>query len=164
MRTGPAVILIAFAVVLQTIAGPLYQIGGVAPDFPFLALAYLALFAQQRKILALGGIAAIAIDVISLDPIGTRLAGYLPALWLLGRVRRTLWAEVPVFRSVATLGACIVAFGMEAAFLAWKEGRWPDPGFEAECVLYTALIGVCVHAALDGYRSRLGWVRDRFFA
>jgi rod shape-determining protein MreD len=164
MKTWPAIILVAFAVVLQTTAVPLYQIGGVAPDFPFLTLAYLALFAQQRRILALGAAAAIAIDLVSLDPLGTRLAGYLPALWFLGRVRRTLWAEVTVFRGIATLGGCIIAWGMEILFLAWREGRWPDVAFESECILYTALIGVCVHAALDGYRSRLGWARDRFFA
>jgi hypothetical protein len=164
MRPLPAIVLVLFAIVLQVTALPLYRAGTVAPDFPFLALAYLALFAPPRKVLALAAAAAVGIDILSLDPLGTRLVGYLPALWLLGRFRRGPVAAIPLLRAVATLAACLAAFEIEGAFVVVREGRWLGVGFELLTALYTALLGVAAHAALDRYRPRLGWVRDRFFA
>jgi cell shape-determining protein MreD len=164
VKTWPAVVLLAVAVAFQVTTLPVYRAGSVAPDFPFLALVYLGFFAPRRPLLVAAAITACVIDIVSLDPLGARLAGYLPALALLNRGRRTVLAESQVLRAGLTLVACCAAFLLEAAFVGWKEGRWIAVGFELRCAVYTTIIGVAVHAALDAYRARLGWVRDRFFA
>ncbi len=163
MRPWAAAVVLAFAVAFQIIALPLYRAGGIAPDFPFLALAYLGFFAPPRRVLAAAAIVACAVDVLSLDPIGTRLAGYLPALWLIGRARRTILAESAVLRIGLTLVGASIAFAIGWAFVSWREGNWPTPWFELKCSFYTALTGVGAYAALDLHRPRLGWGRDRFF-
>ncbi|MGH9363594.1 MAG: rod shape-determining protein MreD, partial [Thermoanaerobaculia bacterium] len=98
MRSGPALLLVALACAIQAAAGPLYRVGNVAPDFPLLALTYLTFFAPRRSVLGLGAATAAAIDLISLDPLGTRLLGYLPPLWFAGRARRGFIAESALLR------------------------------------------------------------------
>jgi len=143
---------------------PLYRVGNVTPDFPFLALVYLGLFAPPRRLLLTAALAALVIDLASLDPLGTRLVGYLPPLWLLNRLRGGFLAESPLFRAGLTLAACLLAFQLEGVFLAWREGYWLGAGLELRTALYTAVLGVGAHAALDHYRGRLGWARDRFLS
>jgi rod shape-determining protein MreD len=151
-------------VAVQVLAAPYYRTGNVAPDFPLLALAYLGFFAPPRRLLAIAAGTALAVDALSLDPVGTRLLGYLPALWLINRARRTALAESIVLRAGLTLAACVIASAIGWAFLSWKDGRWAGAALEAKAALYTAIIGVGVHAAIDPCRGRLGWVRDRFFS
>ncbi len=109
MKAWPAAVLLSLAIAFQVLSLPLYRAGSFGPDFPFLALAYLALFAPPRRLLAAAALTACAIDVLSLDPLGTRLAGYLPALALVGRARRTAIADSAVLRAVLTLAACSIA-------------------------------------------------------
>lgn len=163
MKTRPAGVLLVLAIAFQGLALPLYRAGGLAPDFPFLALCYLGLFAPPGKLLLHAAVCASAIDIASLDPLGTRLAGYLPALWLLNLARRSFIAESAFLRAALTLVACLAAGVLSGAWLALREGRWLGMWFELRSASYTALIGVGVHAALDHYRARLGWARDRFF-
>ncbi len=164
MKTGPAILLLALAIAFQSLALPLYRAGSVAPDFPFLALVYLGFFAAPLDLFLLAVLAAVVIDLGSLDPLGTRLAGYLPALWFVSRWRRGFVAESTALRAGLTFAAAALAFTAEGALLAWKEGRWLGLGVELKAALYTALLGVAVHALLDRYRNGLGWARDRFFA
>ena len=163
MKTRPAVVLLALAVAFQGAALPLYRAGGLAPDFPFLALSYLGLFAAPGKLLFHAALCGTAIDLLSLDPLGTRLAGYLPALWLLNLARRSFIVESAILRAALTWLACLTAGLLSGGWLALREGRWLGIWFELRSASYTALIGVGVHAALDHYRARLGWARDRFF-
>jgi hypothetical protein len=162
VRFWPATALLLFALAFQVLALPLYRLGDALPDFPFLALAYLGLFARPRQVLAAAAVVAVAIDAVSLDPLGTHLVGYLPALWLLNRVRGGFIAGSVILRGAFTLAAAWAAFLLQGAFLASREGRWPSAGLELRSALYTAALGVIVHAALDRYRTGLGWVRDRF--
>ena len=163
MRPWPAALLLAFALVLQVLAGGFYRIAGLTPDFAFLALAYLSLFARPGALLVAAGATALVIDAISLDPLGTHLAGYLPALWLLNRFRRSFIAESALLRAALTLFAAWLAFLLEGAFLAATEGRWMGAGGELVSALYTGILGVAFHAGIDRYRAGLGWARDRYF-
>jgi rod shape-determining protein MreD len=164
MSPWPSAILLIFSCLFQILASPLYEVGGIRPDFPFLALIYLAFFAPPYQVFLAGGATAIGIDILSMDPLGTRLLGFLPVLWLLGRFRRTMIAESPLLRAGLALAACLASFGIQGAILAWKEGIWHGFLPDLKLVLYTALLGVAVHGTLDLYRARLGWVRDRYFA
>jgi len=158
------VFLVLFAIAFQALAGGSYRVGGVAPDFPFLALVYLALFLKPADAVLVTSLAALAIDLFSLDPLGTRLIGYLPPVAVIGRLRRGFVAESPVLRPCLTFCAAALAGTLEGAYLALREGRWPGLGGELSAAFYTALVGAAFHALLDSYRSRLGWSRDRFFA
>jgi rod shape-determining protein MreD len=163
VKSRPAALLLVLAIAFQASALPLYRAGGLAPDFPFLALCYLGLFAPLGKLLVHAALCGTAIDLLSLDPLGTRLAGYLPALWLLNLARRSFVAESAILRAALTWLACLAAGLLAGGWLALREGRWLGTWFELRSASYTALIGVGVHAALDLYRARLGWARDRFF-
>ena len=159
-----AVFLLLFSIGLQGLAAGSYRVGGVAPDFPFLALVYLALYLKPSDVFLLASLAALAIDLYSLDPLGTRLLGYLPPLVLIGRLRRGFVAESAVLRAALTLTAAAIAFTLEGAYLAFREGRWQGLWSEITSAFYTALVGAAFHSVLDSYRGSLGWSRDRFFA
>ena len=161
MKTGPAVLLVVLAILFQALAGSLYRVGNVVPDFPFLALIYLAFFSPPRALLLLTAGTAVAIDLLSLDPLGTRLCGYVPALWLLNRMRRSFATESHGLRVALTLCAALLCFVLEGAYLAWREGRWLGTGVELEAAVYTGILGLVVHGILDHYRVGLGWARDR---
>jgi rod shape-determining protein MreD len=163
VRILAAAVLLIFALVLQVTALPYYRIGRAAPDFPFLCLLYLAYFAPRRPLLLLAFLTGLAVDLISLDPVGTRFVGYLPPLWLANRVRRGFVAESPALRAVLTFVAALLAGSLEGGYLALREGRWLGLGGAFTNALYAALLGVAVFAALDLHRTRLGWARDRFF-
>ena len=158
------VFLVLFAIAFQGLAGGSYRVGGVAPDFPFLALVYLAFFLKPSDAFLVTSAAAVAIDLCSLDPLGTRLLGYLPPVVVIGRLRRGFVAGSAVLRPFVTFCAAALAFSLEGAYLAFREGRWPGLGGEISAAFYTALVGAAFHSLLDSYRSRLGWSRDRFFA
>ncbi len=164
MNPGPALLLLLFSVVFQATAAPLYRAGSIEPDFPFLALVYLAFFAEPVALLWAAVLVAAAIDCVSIDPFGTRLLAFPPVLLLLNRFRRGFVAESALLRCGLTIAGCVVAFTIEGAFLAWKDGRWLGLGFEVRSALYTALLGLAVHGVMDRGRFRLGWTRDRFFA
>jgi rod shape-determining protein MreD len=164
MRIGAASLLLAFSIVFQALALDLYRSGSLAPDFPLLALLYLSFFAPPGELMFLAALTALTIDLISLDPLGTRLAGYLPALWMANRLRRGFVVESAFLRGAVTWAAAWAAFSLEGGFLAWREGRWLGLGYEFKSALYTAFLGIAVHAALDRCRNQLGWARDRFFA
>ena len=83
-----------------------------------------------RVLLALLLVPFLAIDWLSLDPLGTRLAGYLPALWLLNRFRRGFLTESLPLRALLTSLAAALAFLIEGTYLVGCEGRWLGAGFE----------------------------------
>lgn len=165
MKGAFAAFLVAASIAFQALALPLYRSGTAAPDFPFLVLSYLAFFAPPRRVLALGALAAAAMDTLSLDPLGTRLLGYLPAIWLVGRARRSFIVESAVFRAGLTFLACCLALALEGGYVSAREGAGGlGLGWALWAALYTALLGVSAHAALDLVRPQLGWARDRFFS
>jgi rod shape-determining protein MreD len=156
--------LLLFSIGFQALAGGSYRVGGVTPDFPFLALVYLALFLKPADAFLLASLTALTIDLLSLDPLGTRLLGYLPPIALIGRLRQGFISESVALRAFLTLAAASIAFTLEAAYLCFREGRWPGLWGELSAAFYTALVGAAFHSFLDAYRSRRGWSRDRFFA
>ncbi len=164
MNPGPAVLLLVLSVAFQATAAPLYRAGSLEPDFPFLALVYLAFFAEPAALFWAAVLTAAAIDGVSIDPFGARLLAYIPVLLFLNRFRRGFVAESALLRCGLTLLGCAAAFTIEGAFVAWREGRWIGLGFEMRLALYTALLGLAVHGVIDRWRFRLGWARDRFFA
>ena len=164
MKVGPVSLLLGFSVCFQALALPLYRAGNITPDIPFLVLIYLGFLAPIRQLLIVAGITSLVVDLGSLDPVGTRLVGYLPALWLLTRARGGFLSESAFFRGVLTFAACTIAFVLEGLYLAWREGYWLGAGIEVTTALYTTVLGVGVHAALDLYRHRLEWARDRFLS
>jgi len=98
----------------------------------------------------------------SREHVGLLLLGRLGVR--LGRLRRGFVAGSAVLRPFVTFCAAALAFSLEGAYLAFREGRWPGLGGEISAAFYTALTGAAFHSLLDSYRSRLGWSRDRFFA
>lgn len=164
MRTGPALLLLGSAVAYQGLAGDLYRLQDVAPDFVFLALLYLSFFAEAPALLFLSLAVALFVDLVSLDSLGTRVCGYLPVVALVNRFRRGFIVESPLLRFVVTLLAAFLSSALQGLYLGWREGRWLGAGFEAKSAFATATLSLVLFWLLDCHRGALGWARDRFFA
>lgn len=163
MRGGAVFLLLLLALAYQVLAAPLYRLGSAAPDFLFLALIYLAFFAPTVELLVVAVLSSVAVDLLSLDPLGSRVFGVLPALWLVSQMRSWFVVESWVFRWVLVLVAVLLASVLRNAYVSYVETGGPSLRFDFFSALYTTVVGLAVHGLLDGCRQSLGWIRKRHF-
>ena len=114
MKPAAVIALLGLAIAYQLLALPVYRVGGVAPDFVFVSLLYVALRQSTGVTLFLGLVLATILDPLSIDPAGAHAAGFVPVLLVVGRCRH--WA---VLKSAVC--RCVVVF--PAALMAWRQRR-----------------------------------------
>lgn len=165
MNTGPAACLILTAAVYNAVAGSLYSIDSIRPDFVFLAFAYLAFFAPVVSLTLLALLASVLLDILSLDPAGSHAAGLLPAVWLLGRSRGWFVVDTSLLRWVLVYPCALLELVLREAYTGLQSTGPEIPlGDQALAAAYTTVAGLAVHALLDRFRRTLGWKEDRALA
>jgi rod shape-determining protein MreD len=102
--------LIALAIVYQTVALPLYQIGAAGPDFVLVAVGYPAMYGGGAAPIVLATMTGLLVDALSLEPWGAHALGYVVAAGILQVARRGGWGASALGRLGWVSTAVAVAF------------------------------------------------------
>ena len=151
-----AIVLLAVALAWQLLVGSSFGIGPARPDFLLVAVAYMALYESPRRALAFAVIAGLLADLISADPWGAHVLGYLLPAWALGLAGAASWGDDPLARAgLAALGAALSGGARDVVLLILEpDARGPAWPLLADALLAGALCPL-VFALLDPYRERL---------
>ena len=149
-------LLLATALVWQVLVGSSFGIGPARPDFLLLAVAYVALYESPRGALGFAFMAGLLADLVSADPWGAHVLGYLLPAWALGLAGAARWGDDPLARAGLAALASALSGGVRDVVLLVLE---PDARGPAWPLLADALLAAAVaplaFALLDPYRERL---------
>lgn len=130
-----------------TLVGPLIAIGGVAPDFPLIALVFLGLAAGSYPATVAGFLAGLILDLGDPALLGAHALLYSCLGYVLGRLRDRLAYGMPVVEAVVAV-AVVLAHDLGFLVLSGMSGAetFPLQFFtrSAPDALYTGLAAVPV--------------------
>jgi rod shape-determining protein MreD len=146
MTVVRAILLTLLAVMLQTLAVPLYSLREVVPRLVFLIVSYATLFCSRREAVTTAVAAGVVVDTLSLNPWGIHLAGLLLADHFLSLGRAAGWADHVLPRTLLLTAVAVLFFSLDAA-LVWTLGDVvPRVDLYALSMAYTVLLSLpCFH-------------------
>lgn len=109
MSAATGYALITAVIGLQAAAGPLYEVCGIRPDFPCIALAAIALTLQPFGVITTAILAGALLDWTSAGTMGAHMTGCLCLAFFILRGRRTGWDEDRPGRIVLVTGGILIA-------------------------------------------------------
>ena len=101
--------LILGVIALQIVGGPLYDVYGLRPDFPAIALATIALTLRPAGTLAAALLAGVTLDISSAGLPGTHMTACLALIVFILRGRKTGWGEDRAGRALLLTGGIFIA-------------------------------------------------------
>ena len=101
--------LILSVIALQIAGGPLYDLHGLRPDFPAIALGTIALTLRPFGAIAAALLAGVALDITSTGVPGTGMTASLALVIFILRGRKTGWAEDRAGRALLLAGGILIA-------------------------------------------------------
>jgi len=151
-----ALALLAAALAWQLLAGSSSGVGPARPDFLLVAVAYIALYESPRRALGFALVAGLVADLVSADPWGAHVLGYLLPAWALGLAGAARWGDDPAARAGLAVLASALSGGIRDVVLLVLEpdARGPAWPLLADALLAGA-VAPLVFALLDPYRERL---------
>jgi rod shape-determining protein MreD len=125
MNKFSAIAIIIAAVVLEITIAPHLKLGGVFPNLPLVALAYISLSAQRREVLAASLAGGLFLDLFSSFPFGVFIVIFVLIGMLLNESKYYLFARanflivlLAVF--IATILFYLLSFLLLKIFVFWK--------------------------------------------
>lgn len=115
--------LILSVIALQIAGGPLYDIHGLRPDFPAIALGTIALTLRPFGAITAAVLAGVALDVSSTAVPGTGMTASLALAIFILRGRKTGWAEDRAGRALLLGGGILIAILVPHAMSWILDGR-----------------------------------------
>ena len=123
MSTIAGCALMASVIGLQIVGGPLYDVYGIRPDFPAIALATIALTLRPGAAIAVAILAGAALDISSAGVAGTHMTACLGLVFFILRGRKTGWDEDRAGRSLLSTGGILIAV-LPPHLMSWAlDGR-----------------------------------------
>ena len=136
MSTIAGCVLISSVIGLQIVGGPLYDVYGVRPDFPAIALATIALTLR-------------VLDISSAGVTGTHMTACLGLVFFILRGRKTGWDEDRTGRALLATGGLLIATLVPHAMNWALDGRHLNSAFLfAGSAGYTILFAWPLHMLL----------------
>ncbi len=141
--------LILGVIGLQIVGSPLYEVYGIRPDFPAIALATIALTLHPVGAIAVGLLAGGVLDISSAGVPGTRMTACLVLVFFVLRGRKTGWGEDPGGRALLLTGGILIAVLVPHAMSWALDGRHLNSAFLfAGSAGYTILLAWPLHRLL----------------
>ncbi len=123
MSTIVGCALISSVIGLQIVGGPLYDVYGIRPDFPAIALATIALTLSPAGAIAVAILAGAALDISSAGVAGTHMTACLGLVFFILRGRKTGWGEDRTGRALLSTGGILIAVLIPHAMSWALDGR-----------------------------------------
>ena len=101
--------LILSFIALQMAGGPLYDVYGLRPDFPAIALALIAISLRPLGVFAIALLAGAILDLSSAGFPGTRMTACLLLAFFILHGRKTGWSEDRTGRALLLCGGVLLA-------------------------------------------------------
>ena len=149
MSTIAGCVLISSVIGLQIVGGPLYDVYGVRPDFPAIALATIALTLRPGGAIAVAVLAGGVLDISSAGVTGTHMTACLGLVFFVLRGRKTGWSEDRTGRALLATGGLLIATLVPHAMNWALDGRHLNSAFLfAGSAGYTILFAWPLHMLL----------------
>ncbi len=123
MSTIVGCALISSVIGLQIVGGPLYDVYGIRPDFPAIALATIALTLSPAGAIAVAILAGAVLDISSAGVAGTHMTACLGLVFFILRGRKTGWGEDRTGRALLSTGGILIAVLIPHAMSWALDGR-----------------------------------------
>lgn len=129
MSTVAGCALIASVIGFQVAGGSLYDVYGIRPDFPCIALATIALVLPSFGAISAAVLAGGLLDWAAAGVMGTHMTACLCLVFFILRGRRTGWGDDNFGRILLVTGGILIAILVPHG-MAWiQDGRHANPAF-----------------------------------
>lgn len=153
-RVGLA--LLALAIVLfEAIAEPVLRIGGIAPELPWIFVAYTALWGRRHEAAIAALVTGTSIDILSADPFGAHLAPLLIWTRFLSGCADRRWTEHPLPLAVLLFASWPPMLALRATIIWLVDGIVPSFRLEALSFVSNAVWTFPSFSVLHAIASRV---------